>query len=99
MGISKKIINLTNNYLLNKIKVAFTFLNIVNEENLKSRLLKRKNLNRYDKFKYKFYKKVQKGFLNQAKNKKKKYLIVDSNLKISKNKKVIINKINKILNI
>ena len=99
MGISKKIIEQLNNYLLKKIKINFTFLNIVNEKNLKKRLFKRKRLNRYDKFKYTFYKKVQKGFIYQAKLKSNKFLIVNSNIKIEDNKKIIINKINKILDI
>jgi len=99
MGISKKIIEQLNKHLLKKIKINFTFLNTVNEKNLKKRLFKRKRLNRYDKFKRKFYKKVQKGFIHQAKMKKNKYLIVNSNIKIEDNKKIIINKINKILDI
>jgi len=99
MGISKKIIEQLNNYLLKKIKINFTFLNIVNEKNLKKRLFKRKRLNRYDKFKHTFYKKVQKGFIHQAKLKSNKFLIVNSNIKIEDNKKIIINKINKILDI
>ena len=99
MGISKKIIEHLNKYLLKKIKVNFTFLNIVNEKNLKKRLFKRKRLNRYDKFKHTFYKKVQKGFIHQAKLKSNKYLIVNSNIKIEDNKKIIINKINEILHI
>ena len=99
MGISKKIIEHINKHLLKKIKINFTFLNIVNEKNLKKRLFKRKRLNRYDKFKHAFYKKVQNGFIHQAKQNSNKYLIVNSNLKIEDNKKIIINKINKILDI
>ena len=99
MGVDKGIIQLINNYLLKKIIVSFTFLHIVNEKNLKHRLLKRKVLNRYDKFKYSFYKKVQNGFVNRARLNKKKYLTINSNIEINKNKRIIINKINKILNI
>ena len=99
MGVDKGIIQLINNYLLKKINVSFTFLHIVNEKNLKHRLLKRKVLNRYDKFKYSFYKKVQKGFVHRARLNKKKYLTINSNIEINKNKRIIINKINKILNI
>ena len=99
MGISKKIIEHLNKYLLKKIKINFTFLNIVNEKNLKKRLFKRKRLNRYDKFKHTFYKKVQKGFIYQAKQNSNKYLIINSNIKIEDNKRIIINKINKILDI
>ena len=97
MGVNKKLIETINNYLLKKIKVNFTFLNIVNKKNLEHRLLKRKNLNRYDRFKYKFYNKVQNGFISQSNNKKQKYLIVDSNKKSDENKIIIINKINKLL--
>ena len=99
MGINKKIIEHLNKYLLKKIKISFTFLNIVNEKNLKKRLFKRKRLNRYDKFKHTFYKKVQKGFIRQAKLRSNKYLIINSNIKIEDNKRIIINKINKILHI
>ena len=99
MGVDKKIIKIINNYLLRKLKVNFTFLHIVNEKNLKQRLLKRKNLNRYDNFKYSFYKKVQKGFIKESNLNKKKYLIIDSNKKINENKKKILNKINKLIKI
>ena len=43
-----------------------------------SRLKKRKNLNRYDKFNYDFYSKVQKGFIKLAGKKSKKYMIINS---------------------
>jgi len=99
MGISKKIVENINKYLLKKIKINFTFLNIVNEKNLKKRLLKRKRLNRYDKFKHTFYKRVQKGFIHQVTLNSNKYLMLNSNIKIEDNKRIIINKINKILHI
>ena len=99
MGIDKSIINKINLYLLGKIKIDFTFLNLVNMTNLQSRLSKRKNLNRYDKFKISFYKKIQNGFIKIAKKNKKKYLIINSNDSILKNKKIILNKTNKLLNI
>ena len=96
MGINLKIIKYINDYILKNIKVNFTFLNIVNKKNLKIRLMKRKNLNRYDQFKFKFYTKVQNGFLKLSKV-KKNYLIIDSNLSISHNKKIIINKVKKLI--
>ena len=99
MGIDKNIINKINLYLLGKIKIDFTFLNLVNMTNLQSRLSKRKNLNRYDKFKISFYKKIQNGFIKIAKKNKKKYLIINSNDSILKNKKIILNQTNKLLNI
>ena len=64
---------------------------------MKRRLKMRKSLNRYDKFEYKFYNKVQNGFLKQAKKNKSKYLIVDSNLDIKINKKIILDKIDKLI--
>ena len=99
MGIDKNIINKINQYLLGKIKIDFTFLNLVSMTNLQSRLSKRKNLNRYDKFKISFYKKIQNGFIKITKKNKKKYLIINSNDSILKNKKIILNQTNKLLNI
>ena len=96
MGINKKIIVYLNKFILKKIKPDFTFLNIVNKKNLKIRLKKRKNKNRYDKFNYKFYNIVQKGFLKLAKN-KNKYMIINSNNEISVNKDIILNKVRKLI--
>ncbi len=95
-GINLSLIKSINNYLLKDFKITFTFLNIVNKKNMKKRLKVRKKLNRYDKFNITFYNKVQNGFLKLAR-KKKSYLIVDSNLDINFNKKIIINKINKLI--
>ena len=97
MKINKKIINQLNDFLLNKIRVTFTFLNLVSEKNMKLRLAKRKSLNRYDSFKINFYKRVQSGFIKIANLNKRKYLKINSNLPINTNKKIIINKINKII--
>ena len=97
LGVDLKIINQLNKFLLNGLKVDFTFLNIVNMKNMTKRLKDRKKLNRYDKFKKTFYDKVQKGFLKIAKKKRSKYLIVDSNLEIYINRNKIIEKLNKII--
>jgi len=97
MGIDINLINTINNFLLKSIKVSFTFLNLVNSKNMKLRLKQRKKLNRYDKFTMLFYKKVQSGFIKISNNKKKKYLIINSNFNISINKKIIIKKINKLI--
>ena len=97
MGIDLKIINTINKFLLKKIKVDFTFLNIVNRKNLFHRLKKRKSLNRYDQFNINFYNKVQKGFLKLAKSNKKSYKVIDSNLDIKKNEDLIINQIKKLI--
>lgn len=90
MGIDYKLINNLNSYLTKKIKIDLTFLNLVNFKNLKKRLSKRKNLNRYDKFNLKFYKKVQDGYIKISKSKKNKYKIIDSNKTILENRQIII---------
>ena len=97
MNVNLKLINMINKHLLKSFNVNFTFLNIVNEKNMLKRLRSRKSLNRYDKFKTEFYKKVQRGFLRLSMKNKKKYLIVNSNLDINKNKSLIIEKIEKMI--
>ena len=97
MGVDIKIIRLINRYLLKNISVDFTFLNLVNKQNLYLRLKKRKNLNRYDKFNMNFYNKVQNGFLKLANKKTKSYQIVNSNLDIKMNEKLILKKIDKLI--
>jgi dTMP kinase len=99
MGLNKKFIQTTNNFILDNIKVDFTFLNLVNKKNLLKRLKERIKLNRYDKFDTKFYIKVQNGFIKISKKHRNKYLKINSNIEIVKNKKIIINKINQLLNI
>ena len=98
MNINLNIINKINKLILKDLSIGFTFLNIVNKNNLKLRLKKRLHLNKYDKFKINFYNKVQKGYMKMSKN-KKKYLIINSNQSLSKNKSIIIDKVNKILKI
>ncbi len=96
MKIDIKIIKALNNFIIGKFKPNVIFLSVVNLKNLKSRLNKRLKLNRYDKFKYNFYKNVQKGYYKMSKN-NGNYIIIDSNKKsISEVKKVIINKLEKI---
>ena len=97
MGIDINLIETLNKYLLKNIKVNFTFLNIVNKKNLQERLKLRKSLNRYDKFKMSFYNKVQNGFLKLSKRQKNKYQLINSNLEIHKNEKLILNRIDKLI--
>jgi dTMP kinase len=93
MGVNLKLIKIINNFLLGKVKIDFTFLNTVNKKNMQLRLFKRKKLNRYDRFNWKFYKKVQEGFLKMSKLNPSKYMKIDSNIDIIENKKIILNKI------
>jgi len=97
MNIDINFINTVNQFLIKKIKVNFTFLHLVNKKNIQLRLSTRKKLNRYDKFKMLFYKKVQLGFVKIANKYKNKYLKINSNLNIATNKKIIINKINELI--
>ena len=97
MGININFINTLNKFLLKNIKVNFTFVNLVSLKNMRIRLKQRKNLNRYDKFKMLFYKKVQSGFILIANKNKNKYLKINSNLDISINKTIVIKKINKLI--
>ena len=90
MNVDIKLIKILNKFLLNDIKVDFTFLNLVNKKNLYLRLNKRKSLNRYDKFDINFYNKVQKCFIKLSSKNKSKYKLIDSNLDIRKNEKLII---------
>ena len=97
MGVDLDLIENLNKYLLKNIKVSFTFLNLVNKKNLKERLKQRKLLNRYDKFKISFYNKVQNGFLSLSKKQKNKYQLINSNLDIDKNEKLILSKIDRLI--
>jgi len=97
LGVNLPLIKIINNHLLNRFKIDFTFLNIVNEKNMILRLNKRKKINRYDQFKKNFYKNVQNGFIKLSKNKTKKYMIIDSNLNINVNKNLIIKKIEQLI--
>ena len=97
MGVDLNLIETLNKYLLKNIKVSFTFLNIVNKKNLQKRLKLRKSLNRYDKFKMSFYNKVQNGFLRLLKKQKNKYQLINSNLDINENEKLIFNKIDRLI--
>ena len=94
MGINKALIQILNKFLLGKIKSDLTILNLVSRNNLIKRLNKRQKKNRYDKFSYNFYSKVQKGFLTLAKN-KKNYFIVNSDDDIKSNEQKIIKIIKK----
>ncbi len=92
MGLDKFLINKINKILLKKIKPTLIFLNIISMNNLSRRLKLRKNKNRYDNFKMKFYKKVQNGFLKISKN-KSNYIVIDSNKNLIENKNKVLKKI------
>ncbi len=97
MGIKRKIISLVNKEIIEKYKPDFTFLMVVNVNKIRSRLNKRKKLNRYDKFNLNFYKKVQKGFIKIAKNNKSKYMIINSNNDFKDNHNLVKEKVKKLI--
>ena len=97
MGVDLKIINIINRFLLKNIEVNFTFLNVVNKKNLFQRLKKRKTLNRYDQFDMNFYNKVQNGFIRLSKLKKDRYKLINSNLDIKDNEKLILKIVDKLI--
>ena len=97
MGVNLNLINVINKYILSDFKVSFTFLNLVNHKNMIRRLRSRKSTNRYDNFKKSFYNKVQKGFIKLSNKNKKKYQIINSNLDIKLNEKLVLKKIEKLI--
>ena len=97
MKIDINIIKSLNKFTISNFKADITFLSTVNIQNLKQRLKRRFNLNRYDKFNPNFYSKVQKGYLKLSKY-NKSYIILDSNKKsIKEVKKIILTKLEKII--
>jgi len=97
MGIKISFIKIINDFLLKGISIDFTFLNLVSQKNMKKRLFKRKELNRYDQFSASFYKKVQDGFIKIFKKEPKKYMKIDSNLNINHNQDLIMNKVKELI--
>ena len=96
-SIDLNLINTINKHILSNFKVSFTFLNLVNHKNMIRRLKLRKSINRYDNFKKSFYNKVQKGFIKLSNKNKKKYQIINSNLDIKLNEKLILKRIEKLI--
>ena len=97
MKININLIKNINNFIIGNLKPDLIFLSVVNKKKMKKRLILRKKTNKYDKFNFTFYDRVQKGFLKIANN-KKKYIILNSNTKnIEETRSFLINKINKII--
>ena len=97
MNLDFKIISQINKFIIGKFKPNLTFLSVVRKNDMKKRLNSRKHKNKYDKFNYNFYDKVQKGYLKLSKN-KKKYVILDSSkYNINDIRKKIINSLTKVI--
>ena len=86
-----------NKFILSDFKINFTFLHIVNNKNMTKRLKLRNSLNRYDKFNKNFYDKVQKGFIKLSNKSRKNYLIINSNLDIKLNEKLVLKKLSELI--
>jgi len=97
MKIDLKIIKILNKFIIGNFNPNIVFLSTVNLKNLQKRLRNRSKLNRYDKFKINFYNKVQKGY-EKISNNTSKYIKINSNTHTIKEvKKIIINKLEKII--
>ena len=92
-GVKKNFIKNIHKHILKGIKPNVTFILKVNINKALSRLNKRKNKNRYDKFSKSFYIKAQNAFINIAKKNTKNYYIFDN----SNDDKIIEKKIYKII--
>ena len=97
MKIDLKLIKMLNKFIIGNFNPDIVFFSTVNSENLQKRLRNRSNLNRYDKFKLKFYNNVQNGYEKISSN-KSKYIKINSNTNtINEVKKIIINKLEKLI--
>jgi dTMP kinase len=75
--INKDFNQINQKYILKNLKPNLTIVLKSNFQSIFSRIKKRKKLNKFDKLKINFYKKVQNAFLNKAK-KKINYHVFDS---------------------
>ena len=97
LGVKMDLIKMINKFILSDFKINFTFLHIVNNKNMIKRLKLRNSLNRYDKFNKNFYDKVQKGFIKLSNKNRKNYLIINSNLDIRLNEKLVLKRLSELI--
>ena len=97
LGVKRRFINYINKEIIGTIKPDYTFLMFLNVNKLKSRISNRKTINRYDKFKKSFYKRVQNGFLKICNKNKSKYMVINSSNKYEINQDIIFNRVKKLL--
>lgn len=93
LGVKRHFINFINKEIMGTIKPDYTFLMYLNVNKSILRISNRKIINRYDKFKKSFYRKVQNGFLKIANKNKLKYMIIDSSNKFETNQTIIFNQV------
>jgi len=97
LGVKRHFINFINKEIMGSIKPDYTFLMYLNVNKSILRISNRKIINRYDKFKKSFYKKVQNGFLKISNKKKSKYMIINSSNKFKINQRIIFNQVKKLI--
>ena len=97
LGVKKHFINFVNKEIMGAIKPDYTFLMYLNVNKSILRISNRKIINRYDKFKKSFYKKVQNGFLKISNKNKTKYMIINSSNKFETNQTIIFNQVKKLI--
>ena len=88
--IDKKINQINQKYILDGFKPNLTIVLKANFNTIYSRIKKRKNNNKFDRLKTKFYKKAQNAYLSLA-SKKKNYLVFDSSKNTAELEKKILN--------
>ena len=79
------------------IKPDYTFLMYLDVNKSILRISNKKIVNRYDKFKKSFYKRVQNGFLKICNKNKSKYMVINSSNKYEINQDIIFNRVKKLL--
>ena len=97
LGVKKHFINFINKEIMGSIKPDYTFLMYLNVNKSILRISNRKIINRYDKFKKTFYKKVQNGFLKISSKNKSKYMIINSSNKFETNQTIIFDQVKKLI--
>ena len=96
-GINKSLINFLHKFIIRDIKPNITFLLKLNVTKAFKRMNKRKIKNRYDQFSKKFYQKVQNGFINISKRKKRKFVVLDTSIDTKETENIIFKNIMKLL--
>ena len=97
LGVKRHFINFINKEIMGTIKPDYTFLMYLNVNKSILRISNRKIINRYDKFKKSFYKKVQNGFLKISSKNKSKYMIINSSNKFKTNQTIIFHQVKKLI--
>ena len=92
-GVNKNFVDLIHKHILKWIKPTLTFILTASIKKAMIRLSMRKNKNRYDKFSFNFYNKVQNSFIRISKSNKKRYFILDNSKDSTETEKIIFNQL------